>query len=300
MSTLFEYVKSLLPKFGRDKVTELARQNQNELVNFVIPSLIEAEKGLARREFKSNKIAEFTNVLNKNIKPIGKDTIVTTIRKALEQVVKNNRVIETHITESFEDEVVIAGVTVLKVNLLRLIETTAFVSRYTSKFLNYIYILETAAVGGDLKYVQDSLSKGEIDWLEKRYLDYVFSLRILSKSEKEIISIISEIPEVEVDENPNMLSSVFGMTKVDPFGFRNLSGFTNSPIFHVRLLVAQHLANKYKEQKELKQLLQLRLLDLQANHDKSPNAKLQQQIVYTQARVDRISDEIRKAEEDVA
>ena len=299
MSTLFDYIKSLLPKFGRDKVLELSRQTQSELNGFVVPSYVEAEKGIGSRNFSSVKIQEMTTVLKRNIKTDRPtDNIITIIRKSLEQISKNIQIVETYVGDSLEDEIVIAGVTVMKINLLRLIETTSFVTRYSGKLLNYIYILETAAVGGDTKYVEGSLSKGEILWLEERYLDYVIALAILSKNDKIVTSILKSLPEVAITEESTAAASTLGDTAIDPFGFKRLSNFTNNPIMHVGLIVAQYQAARYKEAKETKTILQLRLLNLKQQEKNTPNPKLEKEIEYIQRRVDRISDDIRKAEDE--
>lgn len=298
MSNLFDYVKSLLPKFGKDKVSELVRQTQSELTSYVIPSYKEAENSLMRRKFLSPKVEALNQTLKRNIRVDGNDNIVTSLRKALEQVLKNNQIIETHIGETFEDEVIVAGITVLKVNLLQLIETTSFISRYAIKFLNYIYVVEKAALSNDDDYVFTQLSKGEVEWLEKRYLDFCFSLSILTKSEREVLAAISSIPDVSVSENASAINSVLG-NKADPLGLKRLSGFTNNPIMHVRLLVAQYQANRYKEQKETATILKLRLIDLKNTNERTPNAKLEEQIEYTQRRIDNISSAIREAEQSV-
>lgn len=298
MSTLFDYLKSLLPKFGKDKVAELARQTQSELTNFVIPSYVEAEKGIGSRVFKAPKINELTSILKRNIKSDKpNDNIVVIIRKKLEQVSKNNQIVESHIGDSMEDEIVIAGVTILKVNLLRMVEATSFVSRYASKLLNYIYILETAAVGGDMRYIQDSLSKGEIAWVEERFLDFIIALGVLSRSDKEVSAILKSLPEMVIDGDSFAAAATMGETKYDPFGFKRLSGFTYNPIMHLRLITASYQANRYKEQKELKTILQLRLLNLQNQALQATNPQLEKEIEYIQRRIDRISDDIRKAEE---
>ena len=298
MSTLFDYLKSLLPKFGKDKVAELARQTQSELTNFVIPSYVEAEKGIGSRVFKAPKINELTSILKRNIKSDKpNDNIVVIIRKKLEQVSKNNQIVESHIGDSMEDEIVIAGVTILKVNLLRMVEATSFVSRYASKLLNYIYILETAAVGGDMRYIQDSLSKGEIAWVEERFLDFIIALGVLSRSDKEVSAILKSLPEMVIDGDSFAAAATMGETKYDPFGFKRLSGFTYNPIMHLRLIAASYQANRYKEQKELKTILQLRLLNLQNQALQATNPQLEKEIEYIQRRIDRISDDIRKAEE---
>lgn len=298
MSNLFDYIKSLLPKFGKDKVVELARQTTLELTTYVIPSYEEAEKGLARRSFLSPKVQEFYNILKRNISVKPTDNIVTALRKAFEQIAKNNQIIENHISDTFEDEIVISGITILKVNLLQILETTSFVSRYANKFLNYLYIVEKAALSNDDKYVLSQLSKGEVEWLESRYLDFCFSLSILVKNEKDLLKTITSIPDVVVSENTSAVQSALG-DKVDPLGFSRLRGFKGNPIMHLRLIAAQYQANRYKEQKETATVLKLRLLDMKNEYEKSPNPRLEQQINYTQSRIDRLSDAIRQAEEEV-
>lgn len=290
------YIKSFLPQFSKDRVAELARINQSEIDTLVIPSYKEAEAGLKTRDFKSKSIKDFSNTFKQNVGIASGDNIVTAIRKAMENVSKNNKYISDKTEETFESEVVIAGVTVLKANLIRLLELNSFLTRYSMRFLNYLYILETEAVNADPRYTKDSLSMGEIAWLEKSFLDFCFALRVCSKSDKEVTKLISTIPDVVLGEGAEAVIQTLGESKVDPFNTKPLSGFTNSPIFHVRLIVAQYQANRYKEQKELKKILELRLLNLQNSQSGKPNAATEKEIDYIQSRVDRISEDLRQAE----
>lgn len=290
------YLKSFLPQFSKDRVSELARINQSELDTLVIPSYKEAEVGLSVRDFKSKTIKDFTKTYSQNVGSDRTDNIVTSIRKAMERISKNNLLISEKTDDTFETEVVIAGVTVLKANLIRLLELNSFVARYSMRFLNYLYILETEAVNADPRYTKDSLSMGEIVWLEQNFLDFCFAVRCLSKSDKEMSKIIDSIPDLVLGDNPEVIVSTIGENKVDPFNTKNVSGFTSSPIFHVRLIVAQYQANRFKEQKELKTILELRLLNLRKSQDGKPDAALEKEITYIQSRVDRLSEDLRKAE----
>lgn len=290
------YIKSFLPQFSKDRVAELARINQTEIDTLVIPSYKEAEAGLKTRDFKSKSIKDFSNTFKQNVGIASGDNIVTAIRKAMENVSKNNKYISDKTEETFESEVVIAGVTVLKANLIRLLELNSFLTRYSMRFLNYLYILETEAVNADPRYTKDSLSMGEIAWLEKSFLDFCFALRVCSKSDKEVTKLIANIPDVVLGEGAEAVIQTLGESKVDPFNTKSLSGFTNSPIFHVRLIVAQYQANRYKEQKELKKILELRLLNLQNSQAGNPSAATEKEINYIQSRVDRISEDLRQAE----
>lgn len=290
------YLKSFLPQFSKDRVSELARINQSEIDTLVIPSYKEAEMGLRGRNFKSKSIQDFSNVFKQNVGMSNGDNIVTAILKAMERVSANNKYVSEKTDNTFESEIVIAGVSVLKVNLIRLLELNSFVSRYAMRFLNYIYILETEATNADPRYTKDSLSMGEIAWLEKNFLDFCFALRAVSKSEKEVTKLIDNIPDVVLGDSAEMMIQTIGEAKTDPFNTKIIAGFTSSPIFHVRLIVAQYQANRYKEQKELKAILELRLLNLKNSQQGKPDASVEKQIVYIQSRVDRLSEELRKAE----
>ena len=82
----------------------------------------------------------------------------------------------------------------------------------------------------------------------------------------------------------------------------NILGFTtvsSNPIYHLRLLVAEAQANRYKEASELKQVLELRILNLAKANQNSPDAHLQKEILYTQSRVDAATAKMREYEESV-
>lgn len=294
--SFINYLKTFLPQFSKDRIAELGRINQSELDIYVIPSYKEAESGLKNRDFKSKTIKNFSSTFKQNVKGESGDNIVVAVRKALERVSDNNKFLSAKTDVNFESEIVIAGVTVMKANIIRLLELNSFVIRYSMRFLNYLYILETEATNADPRYVVNSLSAGEIAWVEKNFLDFCFAMRCVAKPEKEVTKIFENIPDIVLGDSPEAVVSAIGEARVDPFNTKNVSGFTSSPIFHVRLIVAQWQANRYKEQKELKTILELRLLNLKNVQENKPDASVEKQIEYMQSRVDRLADELRKAE----
>lgn len=290
---LVDYIKSLLPRFNKDRLTEESRITLSELETIAIPSYKASLETLKTRNFSSKKIQEMERTFKRNVKSSGKANIAEAIFDSLEVLLKNHKTIEGFIEKTFEDEVIIAGVSVLKVNLIRLLELHAFCTRFSLKLLNYFYILETAEVGANDKYVKDSLSAGEIAWIEEHFLTFCLALSACTKSEKELTDIITTIPDVILADGAEAAIAAVGEDRADPFSTRGL-GFTSNPIFHLRLVVASYQVSRYKEKKELKTILELRLLNLQRNLQKNPDAALEREIEYVQSRVDKLNQVLLK------
>lgn len=293
---IINFIKSLLPRFKSDRVVEDARITEAELNNIAIPSYQDAENGLKTKDFKSKQVQEYTKLIKRNLKSNNSDNIITVILNALENVSKNHKHLQKMVENDFEEEVLIDGITVLKLNVIRILGLNAFCSTYALKLLNYIYVLETQELNADDRYVKDSLSAGDIAWLDKHFLDFCFALNVCSRDEKAFTKVLDSIPDVVLGVDPEAALATLGDSKTDPFNTGMVAGFNGSPIYFVRLIVAEYQANRYKEKKELKTILELRLLNMKRNQDKKFDAALEKEILYTQARIDSLSDYIRKAE----
>lgn len=294
---ILNFFKMLLPKFSKSRVLEDARITLSSLETVAIPSYVAADTGLKSKKFKSKQIDAYTKLLQRNVKIKNGDNIVTIILRSLEKVQANLRILSDKANEEFEDEIVVAGITILKLNIIKLINIYSFTVQYSLKFLNYIYILETAELNADDRYVKDSLSAGDIKWLEDNFLNFCLSMNVATKSDKEFVSTLDSIPDIALGTSPDAtVATLGGLSKVDPFGTSTMRGFTGSPIYSVRMMIAQYQAFKYKEAKETKTMLELRLLNLQKALDKSPDAALEKEINYTQSRVDNLNAELRQME----
>lgn len=293
---ILKFIKSLLPRFKSDRVIEDARITEAELNNIAIPSYKDAVSGLKNRDFKSKQIQEYSKLLKRNIKSSGSSNIVSVIHDALVELSKNHANLQKIIENDFEEEVLVEGISILKLNVIRILGLNAFCTTYALKFLNLLYVLETQDVNGDEKYVKDSLSAGDIIWLDKHFLDFCFALNVCSRDEKDFTKVLEKIPEVVLGVDPEATLATLGDSNTDPFNTGVIAGFTGSPIYSVRLIVAEYQANRYKEKKELKTVLELRLMNLKKNLDKNFDAALEKEILYTQSRIDSVNDYIRKAE----
>jgi hypothetical protein len=306
--SILTYIRNLLPSFKKDRVIEDARIIRTELETVSIPSYKEAEKIFTKWDFKSKEMQDFTKIFSRNIKTSSafgnKDNLVVAIRKGLEALLVSHDLVEDKLQKYLEEDVVAEGITCLKANLIQCLEGISFVSKYSYKFLNYIYVVETAVKteANAEEYIQSNFSKAEIDYIEKSFVPFCIAFGALTKTKIEFEKTIDKIPDIIINaSNSDAVASTIDNEKLSPFmttGFISDSVLIN-PIYHFALMVAEYQANQYKVSKETKKVLELRLLNLELINQRNPDAKLQKEIEYIQSRIQGLDYKIKKMEESV-
>lgn len=302
---IVSYVKSLLPKFGKDRVLEDSRIIRTELETVSIPSYVEAEKAFTKWTFKSETLKGFITIFNRNIKPTSgfgnKDNMVITIRKGLERLLDILEMTEDNLQKNLEEDVIADGVTCLKANLIQCLEGVSYLSKYSFKLLNYIYVAETGALEDNEKNaLKSNFSPAELEYIEKGFVEFCLVFGALTRSKQEFTKLIDQVPDIMVNfTNGDAITSTITSDKLDPLGMRSFSVRVTNPIYHIGLMVAEWQAQQYKLSKETKKILELRLLNLELIVQKNPDAKLQQEIEYIQSRIQGLDFKIRKMEESI-
>lgn len=295
---ILKFIKTLLPTFSKERLSDDARITRDELQGVVLPAYEAAGPLTSTKKFSSEKLQEFNEVFKRNA-GLGKSgNFLAAIAAGLPAVVEFQETLQSIIDKKFEKEVIVEGITIYKANVVHAQSLTSMVSRFAPMLLNYAYVMETEAVGGDTTYARNSLSRGDMEEIEKGFLDFVVAFNVVSKPAREAAKAFETIPEVTMGANPDAVASVYG-NKLDPLAMRDVRGFTSSPIFQLRLVVAEWQTYRYKRMQDLKQILELRLLNLRKQSDSSPDPRIEQQIQYTQSRIDRFSEKMRRAEEAV-
>lgn len=296
---LLKYVSSLLPQFGKDRLEEDLRICRTEFETVTIPTYKNAEivfgKAASSKTIQTLEKAYRSGITNFGRAP----TMVVSVRMKLEEIVPTLALLEKFVEKDFENEIFVAGLTLKKANILRMLELARFVSTYSLRLLNYLYILESQERGAESGYVDNNMSKGEIKLIETHVHEFCIALNALARPENQVEKILKEIPEVLVNAQGTAALSTFGSNKTDPFGAFRVQGFSYNPIYHVGLIVAEIQSDKYKQARDLRSVLELRLLHLQKLQDGTPDAGLDREIDVIQSRIDKLSERIRKAEESV-
>ncbi|MOA51277.1 hypothetical protein D3C78_1744100 [compost metagenome] len=98
---------------------------------------------------------------------------------------------------------------------------------------------------------------------------------------------------VVAPDDVSTVEATVGATKTDPFHFGIIPVRLN-PIYYVRMAIAEWQVNRYKAAVEEKRALEYRLLVLK---DGSKDAKIEQEIVYTEGRLQKLNKKLNDMEE---
>lgn len=293
---LIDYIKGLVPNFGKARITEDARVTRNELTGVAIPCYKNAQE-----VFKTTLVSPRAQGFAKQYRlMVGahKNTFVADIYERLEKLVKVLDVVEREVTSNFGDKVVSESLTLHKANVLRALEAIAFVTKFSVSLLNAVYVDETAAYGKTQPYSSD-MTEGEYKRIERYFMDFCSMLKALT-TPNDAAKVFAAIPDAQAEGIDN-LREVFGEDRVDPFNlFSPTSQFRGNPIYFVRTVMLDRQMERYKHTQEQKRLLELRLLHLQRRKQNNPDAEVEKQIETVSSRVASLAAELRKFEESFA
>ena len=159
MSKILEFVKDLLPKINKSRLQEDLNITRNEFQNIVIPSYAAAAPTLTK--LTSPKAADFERQWATFAKGAKRGPLIASIQNQLEGIIPTLELMEKLVDKEFEVEILVAALTVQKATMIRLLEITSFISTYSLRFLNYIYIQELQATVGPDKEIESRMSPAE-------------------------------------------------------------------------------------------------------------------------------------------
>lgn len=283
---ILSYLASLLPTFGRDRVLEDCRVTAAEITEQTLPSYaaaVQVFKGKFRSKDLNNKAGIFGRLSHIS------GGMIPGIEKGLKQGVAGLAVAEDLFRRTTGEDIASSALTYQKAQLLQYVELCTFASKYARKFLVLVYVLETAEYPESGTIPAESLTPAERKWLEENFISFCNAINVLNTPELKLKKALTEIPDVVItQQNASTLPATMGAGKLDPLGMGIIPLWCN-PIYHFRLAVAEWQAGRYKAAQEDVKLLQLRKLNLERVIAGRPDAKLQQEIAYTEARIAKLS-----------
>ena len=294
---ILAYISSLLPTFERERVLEDCRMTRAEIKSSTLPAYVGAEKLLRGYKLKSKNLIDKEAVFGR-IYSHSNAPLVTAVVKGLNQTHDNLDHLELQLKKTLSEEVSAAGITYLKANLVQLCEAAAFVSKYAIRFLDYIYVLETAEIPDSGTYIQKTFAPAEIAWIEDNFLSFCTALNAVATPTDQLARALATIPDIVVTKgNATTLPVTMGESKLDPFQMR-LIGTPMAPIYHVAMFVAEWQANRYKASEEELKLCELRKLNLERLLENKPDARIQKVLEVTESRVHDLRVKLAKLELD--
>lgn len=299
------FIKKLLPSFDKsdlesdleislESIATIQETYTNiEHINKVAKFQSKQVKDLIKEFYK-----EFGNVKTK-FRTAPNDNIALDTVNLFKNVKVNGDYLLKEISDAVNDVVVSGALTAYKANMLRAVAHYYFMTRFALDLANFFYIAEAEESGMDLGK-DYKLNNKQKEFIVKNMWVYARMLAVYGQEHdtfKARLDGIDEItlPKDQVDE----VVDIYNADKVDMFD--NLpSGFIGSPIYSIRLVFAQWEADRYKNLKDKKKLLELRFLHLKLMKEQSQSdINVEKEIEYLQKRITDIDYKLAKIEESV-
>lgn len=297
---ILAFVSALLPSIEKSKITEDLRITISELDNVVVQNYQAASD-----HFRSNKLKSSINKDNSDafyqnfdLQHGSKQTsFIAEIYKRLPAVKSNAEYILEQVEELLEHDIINEGLTVKKALFVRAAESVSFISRFSVDLLNSVYVNEAVEANAELEESL-RLSPASIKFVNAHLTKFARLISDYGIPTPDFRKILTEVPEVMLNsKTANAVAGIYKEQDIDPFASSQMVGFTYNPIYHVRLMVAEWQASRYKSNKDKKKMLELRLLHLKLIQSKKNDPKIEQEITYIQSRVDKIERYLREVEE---
>ena len=304
MSTaLFKFLGKLLPSLKRSSVLEDIKVTTDELKDTVIPCYSDLASHFQLVKLKSPEMLKLDKIFYQEFKYKGSKqaSIFGDINIRTSNILANLGYVEDNIEKLFETDVVREGLSAKKTVLLRLAESFAFITRFAMDLADYAFWYEAKAYDGDIAKKYD-MTPNKIKRIENGIRAFARCMTDLSDSPDAFRKQITEVPEVHLSQKDyDTINSLYSPTKLSPFESSiGLSGFTYSPVYHVRLLYAEWQTARYHSMKDKKRALSVKLLYLKELKEGSDNKnpQLDTEIEYLQKRIDGYDRDIHDMERD--
>jgi hypothetical protein len=296
---LTSYIKGLFPTFKKDDVIESCNLTIQGIREHTLPAYVSADSLFNGKPFKSKHMEDFVSAYNKQVERTSGAKLITSIKVTLENSLELLEGVLSASKKEFSSAEASIALTYKKSMYLRTVQCAQFAHIYARKFLNYVYILETAEMD-DQTDLKGSLVPIEIKWIEDNFISFCEASRVLKTSKDKYDRFVKEIPEANISELTEMtLPETIGYSKLDPLAMRNLHVSWN-PFYLVGMMVARFQADSYKSAGAELELLQLRKLNLERILAKEPDARIQKELEYMERRVSDLSYKLEQDKKDYA
>jgi hypothetical protein len=293
---ILPFIQSLLPSFEKNRVLEDIRLTRTEIEEISKPAFDEAVPLFKNWVFKSEALVQMSDQFHRLVKKGHNDNIVLTIEKAFKPALANLETAEDLITQTYASDVAGDGMTYMKANLLQFVSAVNWMSKYSRKLLNYIYICETSVYPDGDTVIDENVTKAELAFLRDNFVTFCTVLNIVSTNPTSLKKLLAEVPDIMVTaDNATTLTGTVGSSKLDPLHM-GLVPIALNPIYHIGMLIAEWQASRYKSAKEELRLIELRKLNLMKLHDGKPDAAVQHQIEYSNIRAQGLNYKIAQME----
>lgn len=294
MEFIKKFLNSLLPTFKRSRVVTDVLRTREE-IEALIPLYKEAAQVFSRGDFKTKEVTDKIAVFSKVVGGREASNPIVHIYKHLPVISENLRRVSELVDVVLTENVASTGMTYRQAVLLRYVDGAFLAAKYIRLFLLLTTAFESAQYKENSIDPNESIPKADRDWLEKNCLDFSRAYLAVTGEPSQTTQKIEDVPDIDISSsNTSFVASAHG-NKVDPFRMGFIATNAN-PIYFVRMAIAEWEHKRYQASKNEVALLELRLMQMRKLQQKQPDARLEQQIVYMENRVQKLHAEISDVE----
>lgn len=295
---IVKFAKGFLPRIGKDDVMEDIRVTIQALEDEVIPSYNQAAVFFNTHKLKSAENLMISSDFRAKADYRGpkQSTIIGEINAMLPAVLENLKYMDKQLSTLLERDLLSDAMTARKAIMLRAVESIDFATGYALDLLNVFYHNESMEVQKSSAIEMDRVTRDRVK-KNAGYFGYVLS--DYARPNDKIKTIIAKVPDVMLNAGDEGAVSAFNLERYDDFQSSAISFFNRSPIFVIRMAIAEWQNNRYHAAVEKKKVLELRLMHLTGQREGQNNPALEKQIEVQQRRVEKLSRYIQDVEDEL-
>lgn len=294
---ILSYFKSLIPSLEKRTILEDINNSLGELKTSTLPIFKQAQTpmGAANYKFKDKNLDAFAKKFSRDNKTGIKGNFIGVSFEVAKRLEENSDNLLKVVDVIFEGGMISSAITYKKASLLQYIEAMSFFQKYARKMLHLAYMAETAAVDSSVD-VGAQLTDGEMVWLKQNEDAFIGCLTGLSMKAGVFVQALDETPDVIVNPDNILVVNATMGGKTDPFKMNFISANMNI-IYHFRLRIAEWQNARYEAALQERKAIELRILHMQNVIHSKADPKLEEQIQYNEARLEKLNYKIKKMEE---
>lgn len=286
---IIDYVKSLLPSFGQDRILDDLARLRAEANDVLLPSLTQAEDTFNGRPFTSAYAKGIEKTLKRRFESHGsRATLFSILDEVYKGVPAQLTMLDKLVESSFAKDIAQETVSYRKANVLKYIETLSFSMHYTVRMLLRVIRVETGAAEDS-----EALHAAEKSQLDGGYLQWLDTLELIDQKPEAIEKALLSIPEIGVSAH---VEGAIDGKKLDPLKMNFITPTWN-PIYHIRMRMAENTVAEINRAKEERKLVELRLHDLKTRSGSKSDPVVQKQVELVEERLKKIDHSIARMSE---
>jgi hypothetical protein len=302
---IIDFVKKLLPSVDKNDVEsdlEISQQSLDDLLSIYADLTAFIDKvGISSSKTKKtiNEIYHELERAKPSIKLGNKKNIATDLIRLLTNAKENSNTLAERLQKDISEVTVTGSLEAYKANLLSAAAHYRFLTQYATDLANYIYTNEQEDLN---KSSSDSLlNPAQVKYIENKA--WIFGKIIAGYGQPSDVFTekLDNIAQVNINKEENeAIEDRYGVNSHVELVDGLPRGFIGSPIYTIRLVFAQWEADRYREMKDKKKLLELRYYYLSAMKDRGEaDLDIEKEIEYLQKRITKLDYKMSKIEESV-